>query len=50
MPFSKGKNNIDNFNHWLDNKGKKNQSNSFSKEQIKDAYECYLCESTHGSI
>lgn len=49
VSFSKGRNDIGNFNHWLGNKGKRYQSRSYSKEQIKDAYENYLCESSQES-
>lgn len=36
---SEGRNNVQNLNPWLVNKGKKYQSRSYIEEQIRDSYE-----------
>lgn len=38
-----------NIDHWLEGKGKIYQSAKYSQQQIKDAYEKYLNESSCGS-
>lgn len=48
VSFSKGKTNVDNFNQWLEPKGTRYQSKEFSQDQVKNAYENYLCESSNG--
>lgn len=47
--FSKGKNDVDNFNHWFKQRGKIFQSKEFSQAQVEEAYDNYLCESANGS-
>lgn len=49
VPFSKDKTDFDSFNHWFEHKGKRYQSYEFSQDQVKQAFESDLCESTNGS-
>ena len=47
--YIKGQSDINSLDHQLDNKGKIYQSRKYSQQQIKDAYEKYLDESSSGS-
>ena len=50
VSYTKGCLEMNNTNHWLEGKGKSFQSGKYSHQQIKEAYEKYLNESSNGSF